>query len=925
MSDESVKCVLGPTNTGKTYYAVDRMLGHASGMIGFPLRLLARENYDKIVSKLGASQVALITGEEKIIPPHARYFCCTVEAMPLERDVDCLIIDEIQLAADKERGHVFTDRLLHARGRRETLFLGAETMRPLLTRLFSGAEFVRRERFSKLSYAGQRKVTRLQRRSAIVTFSAANLYRIAELVRRQRGGAAIVMGALSPRTRNAQVELYQNGDVDFMIATDAIGMGLNMDINHVALAEDVKFDGQYMRQLHASEIAQIAGRAGRHMTDGTFGVTEECNPFEQEIIDQVEWHQFPAVKALYWRNRKLDFTTVRGLIASLEAKPPYPFLMRKSDAVDHTTLIALSEREDVKHLADSPGRLRLLWDVAQIPDFRNMMTDSHVVMLARIFSDLAQNGQLDTSWVNTQIHHLDRLDGDIDTLMTRISHIRTWTYITHKSGWLEAKQDWQALAKSIEDKLSDELHNRLTQRFVDRRAAHLTRKMKESANLMAAVRLDGTVLVEGEEVGKLNGFTFIPNVGNQVSDSDERAVILAAARKGLPEEIERRVSACVISATPAFSIDEKGVISWREAEIGRMRPSEQLYQPHIQLTDSDLLTDDQRSRISDRLNQFVTEHVHDVLPTLALLSKPEQLQEKLAAAATLSGQKNSAPQTSQTSQPDDSSTPPEETQPAEQSASADITPAEPLSGAAKGILFQLYEGLGVVSRSQLHEQMKSLSETDKPQFARLGIRTGVENLFMPDMLKPAAIKLRALLFSLYHQEWPEDGLPPEGRVSFANPQTASADYWRATGYQPLGSKIMRVDMIERVSALVRAAARSGPFAVSDDMMSLAGVGREEMGQIILDLGFVSAGEQPSEDAEKPPVPLYQRAKRPPHQKQRPHKKNARNAQKSHKHRNHTSEQHKGGAGRSGRGGDKKSREPQFDPNSPFAALAALKK
>ena len=916
MLDETIKCVLGPTNTGKTFYAVDRMLGHASGMIGFPLRLLARENYDKIVARIGASQVALITGEEKIIPANARYFCCTVEAMPLERDVDCMVIDEIQLAADKERGHVFTDRLLHARGRRETMFLGAETMRPLLAKLFGNAEYVRRERFSRLSYAGQKKVTRLQRRSAIVTFSAANVYRLAELVRRQRGGAAIVMGALSPRTRNAQVELYQNGDVDFMIATDAIGMGLNMDISHVALAEDTKFDGQGMRHLAASEIAQIAGRAGRHMTDGTFGVTEDCQPFEQEIIDQIEAHSFPAVTFVYWRNRKLDFTSIRGLLASLEAKAPYPFLLRKTDAVDHVTLASLAERDEVRALADNPGRIRLLWDVAQIPDFRNIMTDSHVVMLARIFDDLARNGQLDTSWVTAQINHLDRLDGDIDTLMARISHIRTWTYITHKSGWLEAKQDWQALAKSIEDRLSDELHTRLTQRFVDRRAAHLSRRLKESANLMAAVRLDGTVLVEGEEVGTLTGFSFVPSLNAGVGDSDERTMILSAARKGLPDEIERRVSALVISATPAFSLDNKGVVSWRGAEIARLRGSEILYQPTVQLIDSDLLSDDQKARIASRLVQFVTEHVQEVLPKLSALHAPESLLAPENAAA-----QNMA----NTEQPASAE------QPETEDAKPAREPAE-LSGAAKGILFQLYEGLGTVSRQQLADQMKALAETDKPLLARLGIRMGVENLFMPDMLKPAPIKLKLLLFSLFHNEWPASGLPPEGRVSFDNPDDASTAYWRVAGFQPIGSKIMRVDMIERVSALVRAAARAGSFAVSDDMMSLAGVGRDEMGRMIADLGFISAGEQASEDPEKPAIQLFQRPKRQRSSQHRPAQNrpaqnNRPSGQKQGAGR-HKQQKARGGKPRHGGGGASHapSHKPkEMDPNSPFAVLAALKK
>ena len=536
--------ILGPTNTGKTYKAIERMLGHESGMIGFPLRLLARENYDRIAERVGKGAVALITGEEKIVPPNARYFCCTVEAMPLERSVAFLAVDEIQLAGDKERGHVFTDRLFYARGKSETMFMGAETIRPFIKRLLPEAMIETRPRLSRLSYAGVRKVTRLQRRSAIVAFSASDVYALAETVRRQRGGCGIVMGALSPRTRNKQVEMYQNGDVDFLIATDAIGMGLNMDIHHVALASDMKFDGRYMRRLMPQEIAQIAGRAGRHTRDGTFGLTDGVEPLEAEEIAAIENHHFPPLRGLYWRARDLDFSTPRALVSSLEAPPPMPFLQRQAEGTDHQTLAAMVQTQTVKELANSPGRVRLLWDVASVPDFRNMMTDHHTTMLTRIYENLATKGALERDWVAGQLRHLDRLDGDIDTIMMRIAHIRTWTYITNRSGWTDAPEEWQDLARRIEDRLSDELHNQLTQKFVDKRAAHLSRKLKEQVSLTASVKLDGTVLVEGEEVGRLDGFTFTPDI----SDSDEKAMILAAARKGLPEEIERRVRAVLASA-----------------------------------------------------------------------------------------------------------------------------------------------------------------------------------------------------------------------------------------------------------------------------------------------------------------------------------------------------------------------------------------
>ncbi|MDA8676380.1 helicase-related protein, partial [Alphaproteobacteria bacterium] len=496
--------VLGPTNTGKTHYAMERMYGHASGMIGFPLRLLARENYDRAVARLGADKVALITGEEKIIPEKAAYFLCTVEAMPLDRRVAFMAIDEVQLAADPERGHVFTDRILHARGYQETLLLGAETIRRVLESLYPGIEIIIRKRMSRLNWSGQKKVTRLPRRSAVVVFSIAEVYQLAELIRRQRGGTAIVMGALSPRTRNAQVEMFQSGEVDYMVATDAIGMGLNMDIDHVAIAGSAKFDGRRTRGLSTAELAQIAGRAGRHTKDGTFGITDTCPMFEDEVIAAIEDHRFPFLNGVYWRNSNLDFRSPDHLLRSLEAPPDHAMLTRKGDAEDHLTLLNLLELEDVRVMAHGQKNVELLYEIAQVPDFQKTYTDSHMTMLARMYSHLVRGETLPNDWVAAQISRLDRIDGDIDTIMTRLAHIRTWTYITHRSAWIgssvaalvDGSKSWQEEAKHIEDKLSDCLHTNLTQRFVDRRAAILSRRLKDNDQLVCAIRTDGTVLVE---------------------------------------------------------------------------------------------------------------------------------------------------------------------------------------------------------------------------------------------------------------------------------------------------------------------------------------------------------------------------------------------------------------------------------------------
>ncbi|MHA7873267.1 MAG: helicase-related protein, partial [Hyphococcus sp.] len=501
--------VLGPTNTGKTHYALERMLAHQSGMIGLPLRLLAREIYDRILEQKDPREVALVTGEEKIVPPNARYWVATVEAMPLERKVDFLAIDEVQLAADPERGRVFTSRILHARGRAETLFLGSDTMRPLLQRLFRDIRVLSRERFSALTYTGPKKVTRLPRRTAVVAFSADTVYAIAELIRRQRGGAAVVLGALSPRTRNAQAELYQSGEVDFLVATDAIGMGLNMDIDHVAFAARRKYDGRGPRDLFAAELAQIAGRAGRYVRDGTFGVTTDCPPFDDGLAATIQDHQFDPVKALQWRSEQIDFSSLHALIRSLDKRPPRGGFIRSQREDDEDALHRLAARKEIRDIARGGASLTTLWDVCQVPDFRKITADQHARLLGDIYLMLMQEGRISSAYLEPHVERLDRTDGDIDALSTRIAHIRTWTYLSHRAAWLDNAAYWQERARAIEDKLSDALHEKLTQRFVDRRTSTLMKRLKDDAPLLAGVTEGGEVIVEGQFVGRLLGFEFI--------------------------------------------------------------------------------------------------------------------------------------------------------------------------------------------------------------------------------------------------------------------------------------------------------------------------------------------------------------------------------------------------------------------------------
>src|SRR5579859_834862 len=589
--NDRLVAVLGPTNTGKTHYAIERMCGHSSGLMGFPLRLLAREVYDRVVAIKGKDQVALLTGEEKILPPKARYFLCTAESMPVpgghlpgggaERDFAFVALDEAQLGTDMERGHVFTDRLLRARGREETLILGSETLRPMLRALVPGVEIIGRPRFSTLSYAGPKKLSRLPKRSVVVAFSAEEVYAVAEMLRRLRGGAAVVMGALSPRTRNAQVAMYQAGEVDFLVATDAIGMGLNMDVDHVAFAAARKFDGQVSRALEATEVAQIAGRAGRHMNNGTFGTTADVPGLDPQIVEAVENHHFPPLKKLQWRNSDLRFTSVAALIAALDRLPDDPGLVRARESDDRLALTALSQDVDTMERAKTPDRVRLLWEVCQIPDFRKSLAEQHSRLLAAIFHHLTEPARkLPAEWLDRQVKRLDRTDGDIDTLMTRIANVRTWTYVSHRGEWVENGQEWQERTRAIEDRLSDALHQRLTQRFIDRRTAVLTRKLRSDEALDSKVSDEGLLTVEGEFVGKLQGFRFAQD--RSESSTAARAVS-AAARAALKPEIAERVAQLAAAPDGEFEADPTGQVLWRGEPVAMLQAGALPLQPMIEV------------------------------------------------------------------------------------------------------------------------------------------------------------------------------------------------------------------------------------------------------------------------------------------------------------------------------------------------------
>jgi ATP-dependent RNA helicase SUPV3L1/SUV3 len=776
-----LRAVLGPTNTGKTRLAIDRMLGHASGMIGFPLRLLARENYERIVRLKGPGRVALITGEEKIVPPSPAYFICTVEAMPLDVAVDFLAIDEVQLCGDPERGHVFTDRLLHARGRQETLFLGAETIRPLLRRLVPEARIERRPRFSSLAYDGPRKLTRLPPRSAVVAFSAAEVYETAEMIRRHKGGTAVVMGGLSPRTRNAQVALFQEGDVDYLVATDAIGMGLNMDIDHVAFAGLTKFDGHRHRSLRAAELAQIAGRAGRYTNDGTFGTALDIGPIDPAMVEAIENHRFKPLRGLKWRNRALDFGSLDGLLHSLRRPPGVPGLERGRDADDMLALAALARNADIRRRAAAPRAVSLLWEVCRIPDFRKLMSENHANLLARVYRFLSgPEERLPADWIDRQVARLDRTCGDMHTLTWRIANIRVWTYIANRPDWVDDAAHWQGRTRAIEDRLSDALHQALTQRFVDRRTTVLKRRLKDDSPLLSAVKADGAVLVEGEPIGRLDGFVF---EGDLAGAADEGRAIAAAAQRALRGEIDRRIRALEDDDDTAFALDAAGRLLWRGAAVARLLGDRDALAPRVAVLSSDLLDGPRAERLRVRLAGWLDSHLRALFAPL------------YAAVA------------------------------------AD------LPGPARGVVYHLRLGLGTARREgPLRDLLSALDPPMRARLRRLGVRFAEHDVFFPALLKPRVTVVRARLSALHARLDAPLPLPPAGQPSAPLAGKTCAIILSSVGHRRLGGRMVRVDIVEKIAREARRVARHGA-ADPARLAGMAGCGGPELAAVLRDLGY----------------------------------------------------------------------------------------
>ncbi|MEQ8656943.1 MAG: helicase-related protein [Hyphomicrobiales bacterium] len=798
-----VTAILGPTNTGKTYMAIERMMTHQTGVIGLPLRLLAREVYLKLCDRAGQEKVALVTGEEKIIPMEPRYWVSTVEAMPRDLDVDFVAVDEVQMAANLERGHVFTDRILNVRGKLETMLLGAGTIRGLLASLLPGITIIQRPRMSMITYAGSKKITRQPRRTAIVAFSANDVYSVAELIRRQRGGAAVVLGALSPRTRNAQVDMYQNGDVDFLVATDAIGMGLNLDVDHVAFAGRHKFDGFDYRELTAAEMGQISGRAGRHTRDGTFGVTGRTEALDDYLVEKLETHAFEPVKRLQWRNANLDFASIEALRDSLDEIPGHDLLTRALPQEDADTLDGVLRDKALRARANSRERVAMLWDACQLPDYRKIAPAQHIEIVGQLFSHIADRGTVPDDWMEGQLKNSDRVDGDIDALSARIAQVRTWTFVANRNAWLDDPTHWQERTRALEDRLSDALHEKLTQRFVDRRTSVLMRRLREKDMLEAMIASDGDVQVEGQHVGWLAGFRFTPDT--TAEDLDGKAV-RTAAQKALAAEIQRRAEKLSLADDAAFVLDAEGAVRWTGEVVAKLTSSDDILKPKIILLADEQLTGGAREIVDSRLTKWLNDQIEKHLGSLLALRS-----------------------------------------------------GDGLDGIARGIGFRLAEEMGAIDRREIAGDVKALEQEARATLRKHGVRFGAYALFVPQLLKPAPVSLLATLWALQNGGMDQPGLRElpqlnaSGRTSIPVDASFDARLYPIAGFRVCGRRAVRFDILERLADLIRplvsfrvgqtegdapdGAAEGAGFTVTVEMTSLLGCAGDDFSEVLKSLGY----------------------------------------------------------------------------------------
>jgi len=772
-----ITAILGPTNTGKTHLAVETMLEYESGIIGFPLRLLAREIFDKCVKKVGIDKVALITGEEKIIPKSPKFYICTVESMPKDLSVDFIAVDEIQMCADRERGHIFTDRLLNTRGDKLTMFLGSHTMRTIMTSLIENVEFVKKERYSKLTYSGYKKISRLQPKTALIAFSADEVYAIAELVRRQKGGAAVIMGSLSPKTRNSQVELYQSGDANFLVATDAIGMGINMDIDNISFSSLRKFDGKKTRKLSISEISQIAGRAGRHVNDGTFGVTGDCKHLSSDEIEKLEKHELNKIDTLYWRNSNLNFDSLDSLVSSLDKQTNNEFLKKINDCQDEKVLKFLIKNDEDLRKKCSHNFINILWECCQIPDFSKKEYGNHIKIVKKVFEFLiSESGKVTNDYMKKQLEHLDRYEGNIDTLANRISNVRTWSYVANKKYWASNSDYWIERAKHIEDKLSDKLHQELTKSFVDKRISVLSRSLKQDISLATEIKNENEVIIDGQYIGRLNGLRLNLDLKSGSLKTDIKS-LKKAARQAIVPELMRRTNTIIKS--DIIEVDEDNKIHCMGSPVAFISPGKDYLNPSLNILVDEALDEDSKIKLKSNLEKKLQKLVASELLDLVNLSKYNFK-----------------------------------------------------SNYVRALCYQLFENNGVIKREFVKEMIKNISKEDRINLRKAGVKIGRYHIFLPKMLKPNAVNLRVKLWKLYYPEDKKYIIPKPGLNFLGNETKKNIKFLLICGYENFDKFYVRVDILERLFLKIIETTKNNIFKINSDMINLIGCNKENFFKLL---------------------------------------------------------------------------------------------
>ena len=781
MNNHSKKIIalLGPTNTGKTHVAIEKMLEHETGIFGLPLRLLAREVYDKCVEKAGVEKIALITGEEKIIPSTAQYFICTVESMPKDKVVEFIAIDEIQMCADRERGHIFTQRMLESRGTVVTMFLGSQVMAKIIDDLIENVEFEKKERYSKLSYSGIKKISRLDGKVAIIAFSIEEVYAIAELVRRQKGGAAVIMGSLSPKTRNSQVGLYQSGDVDYLIATDAIGMGLNMDINEIYFSNLKKFDGKKTRRLNIDEMSQIAGRAGRYKNDGGFGTTGDCETLNSDEIEKIEKHQLPDTKMIYWRNSKLNFNNPENLIASLELKPNKKNLLKTNDSLDESVLRFFLKKGTNNIIYHK--NLELLWECCQIPDFEKKAYGQHINIIDKVFQFLTMRSKkIPSSFMKDQLKGLEKDHGNVDLLSHRLSNVRTWSYVANKKNWVENSDYWVQLTKNIEDKLSDKLHEELTRSFIDKKISILSRSLKQDLVLNTEINDENKIHIDGQLVGELKGLKFLIEVTSKTLDTDIKS-IKKAARTGVAKELVKRVDEILNNGE--ISVDNENKIIWKNYPIARLKKGNDYLNPEIGIIADESLHDESKSKLSVFLIKWLNNYINGVLSDLTKLTQHKIENQYL-----------------------------------------------------RGLVFQLYENNGVIKRSEVDKIVKSIPAEERKKLWGLGIKIGRYHIYLPKMLKPKAVEFRVALWKIFHNLSDKNKVPQSG-LNFLVGENFEKNFLLLCGFEKFREFFVRIDILEKLFIKIIDNTKDRKFKINAEMMNLLGCSKENFYKLMTYMNY----------------------------------------------------------------------------------------